>query len=789
MNRYELLAPAGDRDSFDAAIANGANAVYLGLGSFNARIKAQNFDEKNLRECVKKAHFFGVKVYVTLNTLVQNSEFSDMIKAVKVAVLAKVDAFIVQDLGVCLALKRVFPNIVLHASTQMGIHNLYGAKIAESLGLSRIVLSRETKLSDIKAIRENTNLELEFFVQGALCVAFSGNCYLSSLEYDNSGNRGVCKQPCRMCYEAEQNNQAERKIKTEQGYMLSARDLCLISNLNDLVDAGVQSFKIEGRLRRAGYVAETVDCYRKALDNLENNMPTVQSSDINLPKRQNFGASKNSGNKLGSNGLQTEITRLKKVFNRGDYLSRAYLDSGVPDNVVNKISQNHQGIAIGKVVDVKPFKDILAITIESKHKLAVGDGLKFFENGVECGSLGIGSLKEVDRNTYTIFSKAKANVGQSVNLILDSRIEEEALARKKYVSVDFRVKAKVGDKLELCAKSGDVEVNLSSDFICEKAINKATQKDEIINQVAKTADSGFEAKSVEVETDGVFLPKSVLNGLRRECLSQLEEKIVENNEKYLNVQISEEEISNVLKEAKYGMSCGNTNSHANKNNLYFVYSDKNSDMNAEYIGESNSIFAISPSEYCAKEIERLVKRVKALRDNCKIALVLPIIANGADLMYIENSLKSLTESGTVFEYLVSNNIYGLYFKNSGYKIIAGFGQNVFNNLATSELEILGASIVVPSVELKLIEKKSNSLKSNVDANTEYEFSSLLPICEMQNFRLPLMTFAHCPFKTLNENPCKNCSFVNNTLAYNIYNKQYEIHRVKLAQCYFVLNKS
>ena len=194
----EVLAPAGNPECFYAAINNGADAVYLGLSSFNARMRAENFTTSNIRDFIKHAHTFGVKVYITINTLLKDDDFDELVEMVKVLIDAKADAFIVQDYGVAHVLKTCFDGIVLHASTQMGIHNLDGALFAEKLGFSRIVLSRETKLEDIKLIKQHTNLEIEYFVQGALCVAFSGNCYLSSLEKNLSGNEGKCLQLCRL---------------------------------------------------------------------------------------------------------------------------------------------------------------------------------------------------------------------------------------------------------------------------------------------------------------------------------------------------------------------------------------------------------------------------------------------------------------------------------------------------------------------------------------------------------------------------------------------------------------
>ena len=265
MNKMELLAPAGNFESLYAAINAGCDAVYLGLDDFNARIKAENFNTTNIYDVVRYAHLRDVKVYVTLNIIIKDDEYSSLLRMIKETIKANVDAYIIQDLGVASFLKSHFPNICLHASTQMGIHNVQGAQVAKELGFTRIVLSRETKLEDIKEIKEKTNLEIEYFIQGALCVSFSGNCYLSSFKTLNSGNRGRCQQLCRLKYQAFNGD-----TFINSGYLISPRDLSLIKNISLLKEAGVDSLKIEGRLRRKGYVATTVSTYRKVLDIFKN---------------------------------------------------------------------------------------------------------------------------------------------------------------------------------------------------------------------------------------------------------------------------------------------------------------------------------------------------------------------------------------------------------------------------------------------------------------------------------------------------------------------------------------
>ncbi|MDE5616860.1 MAG: U32 family peptidase, partial [Clostridia bacterium] len=254
----EVLAPIGSIQALKSAIYAGADAVYLGLDLFNARIKAGNFTKDNIRQYVELCHLFGVKVYVTFNTSVKNSEMDIFAQNVDIEAKAKVDAFIVTDLGALNIFKKY--DIPLHGSTQIGVHNLAGAKVLEDLGFTRVVLARETLIDDIKKIKQNTALEIEYFVHGALCVCFSGACLMSSMMSGDSGNRGRCNQPCRLKYSSTYNS--------EEKYYLSPKDQCLIDKIEELYCAGVDSLKIEGRLKQPHYVGNVVAQYRKAADNV-----------------------------------------------------------------------------------------------------------------------------------------------------------------------------------------------------------------------------------------------------------------------------------------------------------------------------------------------------------------------------------------------------------------------------------------------------------------------------------------------------------------------------------------
>lgn len=765
----ELLAPAGDIQCFDTAIACGADAVYLGLSNFNARMKANNFDKDTLKSAVEKAHFFGVKVYVTLNTILQNDEFNDMFDIVKMAISAKVDAFIVQDLGVCKVLLNNFQGIVIHASTQMGIHNLYGAKVAEEMGIKRVVLSRETKLEDIKAIRKNTSLEIEYFVQGALCICFSGNCYMSAKEQNASGNRGLCKQMCRLPY------QAKLGDKTYDGYLLSARDMCLAPSLKDLVDAGVTSFKIEGRMRRAEYVGQAVMTYRKMLDGIIDSNNKAK----NCNTTQNYDALQNNISLQNNNLLSKECKlskedteKLKIAFGRGEFLERAYLQDGVP-KIVEKRYSNHIGLEIGKVLSVKPFKkELFEVVVLSRRKLAKGDGLKFFDGIKEKASLGIGDLKEVGRNEYSFVTKTEVRKGWSVNLIASSEQETEALSQKRALGIEMQVVARVGEPLQIQAEYKNNNAHIVVKKVAEQPLEEARQAvmsaDDIAKQCSKVGDSGFEVANCAVDTNGVFVAKSILNALRRDVLNELKAKIIEHNSpnEVVFTQNSGLNIKNATLNPKNDdatvqddvLNVQNVASNLNRKGIAMKVVESENVFNVGFVRKDEMV-VIRPSIYTADEVRKTADILDVSLN--RIALDLPIIANGKDLKIIEKLLADLPE----IRALVSENIYGLYFARKGYRVIVGQGHNVANLYAMEAVKEFGVEDIVPSLEYP------NAMGESAIASVDKD--------------IPLMTFAHCPYKTLFDNDCSHCSYKAG-LALLRAGKKYRVRRVRLSQCYFAL---
>ena len=264
----ELLAPAGSMDALRAAVQNGANAVYLGCGMFNARQSAKNFTPQTLTEAVKYCHVRGVQVHLTLNTLVSDRETQDLIELIRHAATSKVDAFIVQDLGVVQLCRQIAPHIPIHGSTQMTVHSLPGVLMCAAWGMSRVVLSRELNREEIRYICANSPIEIEVFAHGALCMSYSGQCYMSAMIGGRSGNRGRCAQPCRQSY---------GYTHWENKYPLSLKDNCLVKELQELEAMGVASVKLEGRMKRAEYVATVTAVYRKAIDEVSVTKPMLEA--------------------------------------------------------------------------------------------------------------------------------------------------------------------------------------------------------------------------------------------------------------------------------------------------------------------------------------------------------------------------------------------------------------------------------------------------------------------------------------------------------------------------------
>lgn len=702
MKSLEVLSPAGSIDSFFAAINNGCDAVYLGLQDFNARDKADNFTTENIKDYVRIAHLFNVKVYLTVNTIVTDFEMDKLRELISFAVDAKVDAYIVQDLGVAKMLKDNFKGIVLHASTQMGVHNLYGAKVIENMGFTRVVLSREATLKDIEDIAQNTNLEIEYFVQGAMCVAFSGSCYMSSLCNNESGNRGRCLQLCRLSYTAKSGNK-----ELGEGYYISPTDNSLIEKLRELKNAGVVSLKIEGRMRRAGYVAVATKNYRDAVDNLEGKIDAKPNEED-----------------------------LKKVFYRGEYNKGFYLNAERKREIINPEFQNHRGVLIGKVEKVLPFKDIYEIIVKTQGEVITkGDGLKFVSNNFE-QSMGVGNVEFAGENKYKLYSKVKPNKDTKVYRILDYEFENKVLENKRKLNVKFVFNGKKTEKATLRAIYKNIEVVVKSKEVLEQAKTAPVSEGDIKESLSKLNDTYFVLGECEIDVDDIFIAKSKLNELRREVIKELENKILEEYEK------------NLLRVVKVKPQEFSLNKHEEIADFVVVDEDTN------YIGEvENVVFA--PREFNIPTINKLKEEYK----DKTCFLNLPTVAVYDDFKLIDEIVKTVNLG------LVANNIYGLFYRNFGYKVLCGFSMNIANKYSAKVLEDLSVLNFVSSIE---------SFASEFDRGLSYVGKPMV------------MTFCHCPYKTVKgNNDCKNCKF-DNELSFKNNDREFKVRRIKIKNCYFEL---
>lgn len=461
----ELLAPAGNEKSAYAALRAGADAVYLGLTRFSARESAENFCVSALEKVTREAHLLGAKVYVALNTLVKDEELTAFFAQAREAWNAGADAILLQDIFLGRKLKETYPEITLHLSTQAGCCNVYGAQLAKECGFSRVVLARETPIEDIPAIAQL--LEVEAFVQGALCTCFSGQCYFSSFAGNNSGNRGRCKQPCRKKYTI------DRAGFDAPAYALSLSDLSVGEDVQKLVDAGVGSLKIEGRMRSPAYVAAAVSYYRALLD----------------------------GKPAGE-----AFSEMRRAYNRGDYTRG--LAFGQDARLLSRDVQGHIGEKVGEIVRLQG-KDYFC---KSDYSAEHGDGFKVLRGGKEvCGARFFAPA----RDGFLLTSPEKLHIGDEVRLTLCAKSEEKALALRRLRTVEVCVTLLAGQSMRAVCEG----VELTGE-VCEAAKNAPLSEADVRENFSKV-DVLSLAPRVTVQTDGVFVPRSVLNAFRRAFYEKL----------------------------------------------------------------------------------------------------------------------------------------------------------------------------------------------------------------------------------------------------------------------------
>lgn len=500
MKKVELLAPAGNMENLKYAVMAGCDAVYLGLKKFGARAFSSNFSDSEFIEAVNYCHLYGVKVYVTLNTIIYDYEVEDFLKTVDFIHKNNVDAVLIQDLGMLDLVRKTYPNLEVHASTQMHIHNLDGVKILEKLGIKRAVLARETSIDTIKHIKENSNIELEVFVHGALCVSYSGECLMSKFIGGRSGNRGECAGACRLSYDVVDCN---NNILNKNKYPISTKDLNTIYYIDKLIESGVASLKIEGRMKSKEYVYMVVKLYRDTIDNYYKTGKVIVNED--------------------------DLIKLKKIFNR-EY-TKGFLFNINNNELINSYRPNHMGVNVGKVLN---YKNGYATILLTDH-VSIGSGLRVLsKNNKDVGILvnefyknnklvkdaykdDIISIKvhdKVFKNDIVVITNDKS---------ISNSIEDYVKNNKRKVLISGKVSCKLGN-ITLEVSDGVNKVVVSSNNVF-KSINKSTTKEDISVKLNKLVNTVYKFNSLDINIDSnLFIPLKEINGLKNDMVMLLNDK-------------------------------------------------------------------------------------------------------------------------------------------------------------------------------------------------------------------------------------------------------------------------
>ena len=722
----ELLSPVGDFDCLKAAVQNGANAVYFGSNLFSARAFAKNFDKEELEQAINYAKLRGVKTHLTLNTLIKDEEFEEAFNVAKTAYKFGIDAIIVQDLGLAINLIKSFPDLEIHASTQMTTSNLEGVKRLQDLGFKRVVLSRECSISEIEHICKNSKIDIEVFTHGALCISYSGQCLFSSMVGGRSGNRGACAQPCRLPYSLF----SEDKV-LDKGYLLSPRDLCSLENLPKLISAGVSSLKIEGRMKSPTYVATVTKIYRKYIDlayKFLNNVVSKYEIDENDKKE------------------------LMQVFNRGEFSTGHLLDS--PNKkLIYPQKPNNMGITLGKVLKFNPNKGL--ITVKLEDKVAIGDGISFENESTkytisELMNKNINIKSGLTGNTVT-FGRMKGNIkpGDKIFKLTDKTLSTEALNSfskenvKTYLSCNLEIHSGQKISVRIKSKKFNTEVNFEYDYIPDIAKNAPITQDKILAQFNKTLNTCFEISEFNIDLDkNLFIPTSVLNDIRRTAIILIEKKIINSFKRESNCLIKKIE--------------SNSDAVIKPQEKALLLNILNTDYDYSKLKNFDRIY-IPLKYFSKKEYEKIIK---TLEKKSKIYIYMPVVVKDRYLLTIknmtQNALKKYNISGAVISELSSIELF------NNMDLIANYNFNIFNSYTSSEIQKLGFSSLTISPELD-----ENELSKINATNKEVIVYG----------KIPLMTMSYCLLGKSNRcyKECKHLCLENNNYYLNDrYNFKFRI---------------
>ena len=675
-----------------AAVQNGADAVYLGIDNFNARNSATNFSLDELNNVIDYAHLRNVKVFLTLNTLLKNNEINIALNVANEAYSFGIDGIIVQDLGLASILIENFPNLPVHASTQMTCHNLNGVQELQKRGFKRIVLARELSLDEIKYIKSNTNCEIEVFSHGALCICYSGQCLYSSAIGGRSGNRGKCAQGCRLPYTLLENDN-----KIDNGYLLSPKDLCSLELLPDLISTGINSLKIEGRMKTPEYVATVTGIYRKYIDLAYTHEEHIID--------------------------ESDKKALLQVFNRGGF-STGHLQNMPNQDLIYKNTPGNTGIYIGNVFKYNPNKGHISLTLNDK--IEIGDTI-IFEN--ENTKYTISELMINDSNiktgavgTKVTIGRMKGNIkiGDKIYKIKSKTLSNFALKsfcsenKKREINCTLNVHQNTPISLEI-TDSNKNKITVYSEYIPETAINLPITKEKLLKQLNKLGNTPFIFKNIQINLDeNLFISHiSDINNLRRMAL-----------DKYSNLLIGKykRKIVDIYK-FKYLSENTTTTKH---HKVCLLLNNLNLSFNYSNLDSVDKLY-IPLKFFYLKEYKNVLNYLTA---NFNVYIYLPNIFKSNFVNLFKNIIVDGINKYKIYGFVVSNIGYFDLLKEYSeyYQFIADFHLNIFNNVTCNHLNV---DTITISPELNKAE--INNIALNLNKYSEFIVYG----------NLPLMTSSYC----------------------------------------------
>lgn len=514
-NKFELLLPVGNVEMALAAIHNGANAIYVGFPGFNARGRSVDFEVEELRNIIQTCHLYGVKAHLAFNIVIFEDELENLISALAQILPLKPDALIIQDLGLARLIRKMAPEQVIHGSTQMTITNHEAIALLEDLNIKRFVLGRENSLREIELIKAQTQKDLEVFVHGALCVSYSGQCFTSESIGGRSANRGQCAQSCRFSYEMLVDG--VKKNLVQKKYLVSPQDLCGIAEIPKLMDIGVHSFKIEGRLKSPEYVAAAAQEYRSAIDR------HLEARDLNEKE------------------LAASREQMATTYSRGFFTG--WLHGVDHQHLVNGESKSHRGHFIGTLMEV--YRNKIKIELNQSIRLSPGDGLLWvysarneqFESGAQIYSVRsiLKNQLEVQFGNDVVIDEAAKGAKLFLNHITQQKKELKRSFHDKNcfkkIPVNITVEAIIGSPLKVSISDGDVSVLAQGKSIIQEAKTQAITDQFIQDELGALGGTAFVLQNIKVNRrndQGIFYPHKELKEIRRQLTTNLEQIRSEN---------------------------------------------------------------------------------------------------------------------------------------------------------------------------------------------------------------------------------------------------------------------